>query len=81
MSLALSSSRSDAATVAVGFSPRLSIAQAPRRGATSEREMEFQSSLRDERFDGTLIRGLKPTATFKSSLRDGTATPRSPFNN
>ena len=71
---AIPASRSDALKVAVGFSPRKSAPLAPRRVATLETAPVLShASLRDAtKFP--LFRGLKPTATFTLSLRDGTGT-------
>jgi len=69
---ALPASRSDALKVAVGFSPRKSAPPAPRRVATLETDPVLShASLRDSNEFRTLFRGLKPTATFTLSLRDG----------
>src|SRR6185503_289884 len=67
---AIPASRSDAMKVAVGFSPR-SIAQpARRRVATLETPLLSHASLRDAVLSCAWLRGLKPTATVASSLRD-----------
>jgi len=58
--------------VAVGFSPRKSAPPAPRRVASLETAPVLShASLRDATDFPTLFRGLKPTATFTLSLRDG----------
>jgi hypothetical protein len=57
--------------VAVGFNPRLSTHLCARRGATTENNArDVQASLRDAALGHRLNRGLKPTATISSSLRD-----------
>jgi len=71
LQLNVSASRSEEMTVAVGFSPR----QSNERFCVAERRLNalaglIQTSLRDARFNGTVIRGLKPTATVIKSLRD-----------
>ena len=66
-------SRSDHATVAVDFSPRSTVRTEWRRGATPEGVRpggNLQPSLRDGTMGGAANRGLKPTATFRKSLRD-----------
>jgi hypothetical protein len=73
MTDATSSSRSDATTVAVGFSPRSAGEILLRRGATPELWPAFQPSLRDGLSVPVSIRGLKSTATFTKSLRDSNA--------
>jgi hypothetical protein len=60
-------------TVAVGFSPRFCIQVSQRRGATLDARASpacrIQASLRDGKSNASL-RGLKPTATITSSLRE-----------
>ena len=58
-------------TVAVGFSPR----RLKRRVRVAERRLNavmelILASLRDARLNWTGVRGLKPTATVRSSLRE-----------
>ena len=67
-----SASRSEAMTIAVGFSPREGSTKAGRRGATLEGSTgsSVQASLRDAHSFFPLFRGLKPTATITQSLRD-----------
>ena len=87
-------SRSDRVQVAVGFSPRWWPDAGPRRGATLESDdgSAVQTSLRDAGKLLMAIRGLKPTATVRASLReanpaatarkwnppDGSLQPRTP---
>ena len=67
-----SDSRSEAMTIAVGFSPRGESVKTGRRGATLEGSIGFsvQASLRDAHSFLSLFRGLKPTATIRQSLRN-----------
>src|SRR5437867_6368673 len=67
---ARTASRSDAARVAVGFSPR----DEAGNGRVAERRMKRSASIssvapRHGHVAG-VFRGLKPTATFSASLRD-----------
>ena len=72
LNAAMPASRSDALMVAVGFSPRKSAPLTPRRVATLEAApIPCHASRRDATEFLTLFRGLKPTATFTLSLRDG----------
>jgi len=69
---AFPASRSDALKVAVGFSPRKNASLARRRVATLEATRVLtHASLRDATEFPPQFRGLKPTATFTPSLRDG----------
>ncbi len=68
-----SASRSEALTVAVGFSPRVGANEEQRRGATHEVSSPAIKRRYATLAPPALIRGLKPTATFIRSLRDPTA--------
>ena len=65
--------------VAAGFNPRMKIAvMVWRRVATPERLERIPAFNRRCATDGAaglVNRGLKPTATLKSSLRDGVLSP------
>ena len=62
-------SRSEAAMVAVGFSPRKLSAPNTSRSDVGTQGGRLAASLRDAVAPG-LLRGLKPTATITLSLRD-----------
>jgi len=63
-------SRGDQMMVAVGFSPRIAPVRRPRRVATLEKlAPRFMRRYATRPFPAS-HRGLKPTATFASSLRD-----------
>jgi hypothetical protein len=63
-------SQSEALKVAVGFIPRMDVTDDMRRVATDEPGIQFDSSLRDESINSTMVRGLKATATVGSSRCD-----------
>ena len=65
-------SRSDALKVAVGFSPREEGDNHSRRVATLEKPVadDFQASLRDATLRQSVPRGMNPTATIRTSLRE-----------
>ena len=71
-----STSRSEALTVAVGFSPRFRpirgsrVAERRWNDGESSNLRAVHSSLRDSCLTTILHRGLKPTATVMKSLRD-----------
>ena len=69
-------SRSDPVKVAVGFSPRIALGAWPRRVATVEKHLPRLMRLYATRPFPVSHRGLKPTATVATSLRDAAALLR-----